>query len=73
MKQDYTIKDATHYLKCAHQIGNNRTEYDMNCLILKDMGNGRVKILVFGDHYWINTDDVKKIRYVSRDRIKANK
>ncbi len=66
----YTIKDATHYLKCRHAVGINGLDYNMACLILKDMGYGRVKILVFGDRYWKGRDHIKRIRYVRKTRIK---
>lgn len=70
MKTDLTVKDATHDLRCSHTIGNNRMDYTMDCLILKDMGDGRVKLLVFGDRHWINRDHTKKIRYLPEWRIK---
>lgn len=68
-----TIKDATHYLKCRHAIGGHGFNYGMDCLILKDMKDGRVKILVFGDRYWKNKDHIKRIRYVSKRRIRIKK
>ena len=71
-KQEYTHKDATHYLSCAHQINpRNRNEYLMPCLILKELPNNRAKILVFGDRrikieY---CEEKQRVRYVSRDRL----
>lgn len=52
-------------LKCRHCIGSNCKDYVMPCHIEKDMGNGRLKIWVFGDRYWKHSLDVKKVRYVS--------
>lgn len=71
-KQEYTYKEATHYLSCAHQINSrNRNEYLMLCLILKELPNNRAKILVFGDRrkkieY---CEEKQRIRYVSKDRL----
>lgn len=69
MKIDLMVNDATHKLACSHIIGSNRMNYTMPCLILKDMGDGRVKLLVFGERYWINRDHTKRVRYVSKNRI----
>lgn len=66
----YTIKDATHKLKCRHCIGASIVKYyTMDCLPLKDLGNGRTKIIVFGDRNWRNRDHVKRIRYVPNHQI----
>ena len=73
-KQEFTYKDATHYLSCAHQINpRNRNEYLMPCLILKELPNNRAKILVFGDRrIKIELCEGKqRIRYVSKDRLSA--
>lgn len=70
METKLTVKEATHVLKCSHTIGSNRMPYTMDCLILKDMGDGRVKLLVFGDRYWINRDFTKRIRYMPKSRIR---
>lgn len=70
METEFTVNDATHDLRCSHCIGNNRFTYHMDCLILKDMGDGRVKLLVFGERYWINRDHTKRIRYLPEWRIK---
>lgn len=71
-KQEFTYKDATHYLSCAHQINpRNRNEYHMECIILKELPNNRAKILVFGDRRRkIELSGHKKrVRYVSKDRL----
>ena len=66
---NYTVEDATHRLQCSHVVGRNRINYTMPCLILKEMGDGRVKIMVFGDRNWKGKDDKKRIRYISKDRL----
>jgi len=71
-KQEFTYKDATHYLSCAHQINpRNRNEYHMPCIILKELPNNKAKILVFGDRrIKIELSGHKKrVRYVSKDRL----
>jgi len=67
---ELTVNDATHDLRCSHCIGKIRMPYTMKCLILKDMDHERVKLLVFGDRYWINTDHTKRVRYLPEWRIK---
>jgi hypothetical protein len=41
----------------------------MRCTLIKDMGDGRAKIVVFGDRNWRNKDHVKRIRYVPKCRL----
>jgi len=60
---------ATHWLQCSHCIGQSRTRYRMKCVPLKDMGNGRVKLLVFGERNWSGREHVKRIRYLPWHRI----
>ena len=66
-------KDATHKLSCCHAF-NEKSRYDywMDCIILKEMPNNRLKILVFGDRYWKYHDDKKQIRYVDKYRVEPN-
>ncbi len=61
--------EFTHYLRCRHAIGQHGKDYLMPCNILKEMGNGRVKLEVFGDRYWKDTYHIKKIRYVGISRL----
>jgi len=70
MIKDFKIKDATHKLSCSHAFNEkSRYDYTMNCIILKEMSNNRLKILVFGDRYWKYHDDKKQIRYVDKFRV----
>ena len=64
-----TAENATHLLSCAHAVGLSRVNYTMRCHILKNMEDGRIKILVFGERYWKNKEHISQIRYVSKDRI----
>ena len=68
----YTIKDATHLLKCCHAINPNRIYYVMNCIVLKKTKAGKLKVLVFGDRYWKGHEDKKQIRYVNEFKVKKN-
>lgn len=64
-------KDTTHRLSCSHAFNIlSRYDYWMDCIILKEMPNNRLKILVFGERYWKGHDDKKQIRYVDRYRVK---
>ena len=63
-------KDATHNLSCRHSQ-NSRQHYDywMDCIVLKEMPNDRVKIVVFGERYWKGRDFKTRIRYVDKSRV----
>jgi len=63
------IEDATHKLRCRHAIGRSGLDYYMDCIILREMPNDRLKILVFGERYWKHYKDKRKIRYVDRYRV----
>lgn len=64
-----TSENATHLLSCVHAIGLLRMEYRMHCHVLKDMGDGRLKILVFGERNWKGKEHISRIRYVPKWRI----
>lgn len=66
---DLTHGNATHGLRCVHAIGKSRSSYLMRCHILKDMGDGRVKVKVFGDRNWKNSEHISRIRYVEAGRV----
>ncbi len=63
------IKDCTHKLKCRHAIGLHGMNYTMDCIPLKEMPDGRLKVLVFGERYWKGHDEKKRIRYVDSHRV----
>lgn len=65
----FVSADATHYLSCRHCIGGNCKEYVMRCTVIKDMGNGQVKVVVFGDRNWRDKEHIKRIRYVPGWRL----
>ena len=69
---EFGIENCTHKLECSHVIGKNRYTYYMDCIPLKTMSDGRVKVLVFGDRYWKGHEDKKRIRYVKANRLKIN-
>jgi hypothetical protein len=64
-----TFENATHLLRCAHAIGISRFDYTMRCHILKNMKDGRVKILVFGNRYWKGRSHINRVRYVPKHRV----
>lgn len=61
----------THFLECRHCIGKTRRDYAMPCIPLKSMSGGRVKIKVFGDRDWKDTQCSSRIRYVLASRVHA--
>lgn len=64
------IKDATHKLSCSHAFNLlSSYNYTMDCIILKEMPNNRLKILVFGERNRKGYDDKKRIRYVDKYRV----
>lgn len=68
------IKDATHRLICSHGFcRNSKINYCMDCIVLKEMSNNRVKILVFGERNRKGYDDKKRIRYVDKFRVKPKR
>jgi len=69
-KATVEIKDATHKLSCRHAIGKSGYDYWMDCIILKELPNNRLKLLVFGDRFWREYSDKKRIRYVDKFRVK---
>lgn len=69
---DFTVNDCTHNLRCVHQINwGSRKEYDMPCIILKELPNNRAKVLVFGYKTTKTefTNGARRIRYISKDRL----
>ncbi len=69
-KYTQTVEEATHKILCRHQF-NIRSwyEYYMDCIILKEMSNNRLKIIVFGDRAHKNSGHIRRIRYVYWDRV----
>ena len=71
---DIKVKDPTHKLSCRQGLCRSGINYFMNCIILKEMPNDRLKILVFGERYWKQKyQDKRKIRYVDKFRVKPIK
>lgn len=64
-----TADNATHTLLCTHRIGDNFKDFTMPCHGLKEMPDGRLKILVFGRLWWQSEVHKSRIRYVSPDRV----
>ena len=67
-------KDATHSLSCSHVLcRSSRVDYSMDCIILKEMPDRRLKVLVFGERNKKGYDDKKRIRYVDKDRVRIKR
>lgn len=65
-----TYKDATHMLMCRHCVGpKSCKDYEMLCIPIKSMGDGRHKVRVFGDRYWEYTGDIVRTKYVDSSRL----
>lgn len=71
--ENSTFEDATHYINCAHAIGTSRKEYRMRCIPLKITKKGKVKILLFGERYWMSNRTKKRVMYVPRWKVKPMK
>ena len=69
----FTSADATHLLDCKHCIGLACKYYDMPCLVLKKMPDGRLKILVFGERHWKDHPEKQSVRYVPAWRVSRGK
>lgn len=69
----YNVSQATHKLRCRHQIGQNGFDYTMPCIVLGKTKSRQLKIVVFGRRYWGDYER-KRIRYVRLFRVfEANK
>lgn len=67
-----SVENAKHLLSCRKAIGQNGIDFDMKAELLKTMPDGRLKIRVFGDLYWKNTEHKHRIRYVEAYRVREN-
>lgn len=65
----YDVSQATHKLKCRHAVGRNGSNYTMFCIVLRKTKSGRIKIVVFGDRFWRNRENRKRIRYVEKQQL----
>ena len=63
------VESATHYLVCTHAIGRNRRSYLMRCILLKRCGAGNAKVIVFGERGYVDTEHIKRVRYVPFGRL----
>lgn len=66
---ELTAANATHQLICYH-VCRWTKKYAMRCHILKDMSDGRLKLLVFGERNWKDRDHISRIRYVEAGRVR---
>ena len=67
----YEVSQATHRLKCRHQICRNGFDYTMPCIVLGKTKSGKVKVVVFGDRYWKYKEHRKRVRYVWPHKVKS--
>lgn len=63
------VENANHLLNCTHRVGKSGTIFQMKAELLKTMPDGRVKIRVYGDRFWNNSEHKSRIRYVEASRI----
>jgi len=64
-----TIEDTTHTLRCRHACRFGGYDYNMDCIILEQIPNNKLRILVFGDRNWKKDKDKKRIRCVDANRV----
>ncbi len=67
--KELTVKDATHFLRCRQAFGRNGRDYTMLCKPLKNMPDGKMKIVVFGERQWNGKDHLKRLRYVHSSKL----
>lgn len=72
MADQPNVANAKHLLDCSHCIGKSCTYFSMKCEVLKDMGDGRLKVRVFGELNWKGRDHLHRIRYVPKSRVWPN-
>lgn len=66
----YTYENAPYEVECIQVYNSTRKMYTMPCHILQDMGDERVKILVFGNRFKSGTEKQSRIRYVSKLKVR---
>lgn len=66
---ELTAENATHLLLCRHAVGRNGKDYVMRCHVLKTMPDGRLKLRVYGERYWKDTEHKVSVRYVEPWRV----
>jgi len=63
-------------LKCRHCCNGKKQPphyYKMKCNLIKEMSDGRVKVKVFGNRNWRDTEDKSsRIRYVKAGNLCHN-
>jgi hypothetical protein len=64
-----TISSANHLLKCSMVIPGKTVTHYMKCYLMKDMPDGRKKVVVFGTMYDGEQGQKKRVRYVPADRV----
>lgn len=69
MNEEITADNYTHLLSCKHCFGKYEKRYFMRCHVLKEMKDGRLKVLVFGQLFHNTFNDESRIRYVDRSRV----
>ena len=67
------ISDCTHLLACRHCIGRSCRDYYMNCIVLGETKNGKMKIIVFGERNWRGKEHIKRIKYVDKWKLYPKK
>ena len=65
----YDVSQATHLLKCRHQIGRNGHDYVMSCIIIGITKSRMRRIVVFGERGWVGRNHKKRVRYVAPWRL----
>jgi len=65
------VNQATHLVSCKLGLGNGQIKYTQPCLVLKEMPDGRLKILAFGDRHHKGTEHVKHVRMVAAEKVVA--
>lgn len=60
--------NATHKLWCRHCIGQSCRNYALRAHILKDMPDGRKKVIAFGGKFK-GMENTQRVRYVQPDSL----
>jgi len=63
----YHVEECTHLLKCI--VPKSKKEYTMKCIVLGETENGTTKIVVFGHRDQKGMDNLRRLRYVNKDRL----
>ena len=69
LETKYKDVPPSHYLNCVQASGKSKMPYQMKCFALKFMSDNWVKIVLYGERFWVTKRHSRRIRYVDKSRL----